>query len=476
MKRRSRAGREPIKGRRRKTPEPERGNAPKPTAAFNTSTGVEETKVARLTHELREALEQQSATSEVLRVISSYPGDPQPVFQAMLKNAVRLCDAEFGNIYHWDGEALHLVATENAPPAFAEARRLTTGRPGSKTPTGRMIANKKVVHIADLRAEKAYADRDPWIVSGVELGGVRTVLMVPMLKENELIGAFSVYRQKVQPFSGKQIELSKNFAAQAVIAIESARLLNELRQRTTDLTEALEQQRATSDLLGVISSSRGNLEPIFHAMLENAVGICGASFGNMFLYDEENAFRAVAMYNAPEAYLSARAHAPFRPPLGSGLARLVATKDVVQIADLTATENYINRDPFAVAGAELGGIRTLLDVPMLNEGRLLGAMVIYRQEVAPFSDKQIELVRNFASQVVIAIENARLLNELRQSLEQQTATSAVLEVISSSFGELSPVFRAILGNATRICEAKFGNLNLYAGGAFRLCCLKQLFC
>jgi hypothetical protein len=189
-----------------------------------------------------------------------------------------------------------------------------------------MITNKKLVHIADLRAEKAYADRDPWIVAGVELGGVRTVLMVPMLKENELIGAFSVYRQKVQPFSDKQIELSKNFAAQAVIAIENARLLNELRQRTTDLTEALEQQTATSDLLQVISGSPGNLEPVFQAMLENAVGICGANFGNMFLY-EDDAFRTVAMFNAPKAYANARMGVPFiRHPIAASVVSLQQRK------------------------------------------------------------------------------------------------------------------------------------------------------
>jgi GAF domain-containing protein len=482
MKRRSRAGGEPIKARRRKTPEPKRRNAPKEAAAFNASSAVEETKVARLTHELGEALEQQSATSEVLRVISSYPGDPQPVFQAMLKNAVRLCDAEFGNIYHWDGDTLHLVATQNAPPAFAEARRLSAVHPSPKTPTGRMIANKKVVHIADLRAEKAYADRDPWIVAGVELGGVRAVLMVPMLKENELIGAFSVYRQEARPFTDKQVALAQNFAAQAVIAIENTRLLNELRQRTTDLTEALEQQRATADLLQVISGSPGNLEPVFHAMLENAVGICGANFGNMFLYDDD-AFRTVAMYNAPEAYANARMGAPFHPPSDSGLGRLAAAKEVVQIADLRTEERYvINRDPFVVAAVELAGIRTLLAVPMLKEGRLVGAIVIYRQEVRPFGEKQTELVKNFASQVVIAIENARLLNELRQrtndltertadlteALEQQTATSEVLQVISSSPGDLEPVFAAMLENAARICDANFGNIFRWDGDALHL--------
>jgi two-component system, NtrC family, sensor kinase len=215
MKRRSKAGGEPIKGRRGKAAKPIRSNAPKTAARSDSPSAGKETEVARLGNELRAALEQQTATSEVLRVISSSPGDPQPVFQAMLKNAVRLCEAKFGNIYRWDGDALHLVATENAPAAFAQVRMRSSFRSSPQTPTGRMIANKKVVHTSDLRAEKAYADRDPWIVAGVELGGVRTVLMMPMPKDNELIGAFSVYRQEVRPFTDKQIKLVENFAAQA---------------------------------------------------------------------------------------------------------------------------------------------------------------------------------------------------------------------------------------------------------------------
>ena len=480
MKRRSRAGGEPIKGRRRKASVPKRRNAPKATAAFNASTAVEEAEVARLTHELREALEQQSATSEVLRVISSYPGDPQPVFHAMLKNALRLCDAEFGNIYHWDGSTLHLVAAQNAPLAFAEARRLSAVRPSPKTPTGRMVTNKKVVHIADLRAEKAYADRDPWIVAGVELGGVRTVLMVPMLKENELIGAFSVYRQEVRPFTDKQIALGQSFAAQAVIAIENARLLNELRQRTTDLTEALEQQTATSDVLQIISSTPGDLRPVFETMLTNATRICEAKFGVLWLSEGER-FRCVALHNAPPTFADHYREEPMvNPPPGSGLRRLFETRQVAEVTDMTTIRPYIERDPFVVASVELGGYRSVLNVPMLKEGALVGAISIFRQEVRPFTDKQVSLVTNFAAQAAIAIENARLLNELRQrtadlteALEQQTATSEVLQVISSSPGDLEPVFASMLEKAIRVCEATFGNIYRWDGEAFHLLATKN---
>ena len=291
-----------------------------------------------------------------------------------------------------------------------------------------------------------------------------------MLREDVAVGVLALTRSAVRPFSDEPMALVENFADQAVIAMENARLLNELRQRTTDLTEALEQQTATSDLLQVISGSPGNLEPVFQAMLENAVGICGANFGNMFLY-EDDAFRTVAMFNAPEAYANARMGAPLHPPSDSGLGRLVATKEVVQIADLSTVERYvINRDPFVVAAVELAGIRTFA-VPMLKEGRLVGAIVIYRQEVRPFGEKQTELVKNFASQVVIAIENARLLNELRQRTDdlakalQQTATSEVLQVISAP-----PAISAGVCNHVRM---QFGlatpSLVIYFAGMAKLC-------
>jgi GAF domain-containing protein/class 3 adenylate cyclase len=475
MKRRSRAGGELTKGRRRKAHKPERRNAPKTAPRSKSSPSSEDTVVARLTHELRETTEQHTATSEILRVISSSPSDLQPVFRAMLKNAVRLCDAKFGNIYRWDGDALHLVATQNVPAAFVQARGRSPLRPSAQTPTGRMIATKTVVHASDMRAEKAYADRDPYIVAGVELGGVRTNLMVPMLKDNELIGAFSVYRQEVRPFTDKQIELVKNFAAQAVIAIENARLLNELRQRTTDLTgrtadltEALEQQTATSEVLQVISSSPGDLEPVFAAMLENAVRICDATFGNIYRWDGE-ALHIVATHNTPPAFAEDRRRSPYRPYPQSPIGHMVAAKTVVHISDVTAEEVYIaQHDPVAVSAVALGGIRTLLGIPLLNKGEMIGAFFLSRQEVRLFTAKQIELVTNFAAQAVIAIENARLLSELRQSLEQQTATANVLEVISRSAFDLRAVFETVAESSVRLCGADRAFIFQFDGELLRM--------
>ena len=423
------------------------------------------------TTDLTEALEQQTATSDVLQIISSSPGDLQPVFETMLEKAVRICDAKFGNIFRWDGEALHLVATHNIPPAFAEFRRRSPFRPGAKNPIGRMLATKTVVHVANLAAEQPYLEqRDPAAVAAVELGGVRTFVAVPMLKENELIGALVVFRQEVRPFTNKQIELVKNFAAQAVIAIENTRLLNELRHRTTDLTESLEQQTATSEVLSVISRSPGELEPVFETMLANATRLCEAPFGGLFLRDA-GVLRLVASHvppSAPAVIFHRGSELVLSDNPTHPLARMVDSKEVTHIVDMRTDQSYIERNARIVAFVESVGARTVLCVPMLKDNDYVGAFIIFRQELRPFTDKQIALVQNFASQAVIAIENTRLLNELRELLEQQTATSEVLSVISSSPGELGPVFQAMLENAVRICDAKFGNIYRAEGDGLRI--------
>jgi GAF domain-containing protein len=417
-------------------------------------------ELRRRTDDLSESLEQQTATSEVLRVISSSPGDLQPVFSAMLESAARLCDASFGNIFRWDDDALRLVATYNTPAAFTEARSQLPLRRNQNNPIAEMLAAKTVLHVDDLAADERYTKRrDQNIVAAVKLGGVRTFLAVPMLKDNELIGALIVYRQEVRPFSDKQIELVKNFAAQAVIAIENTRLLNELR-------ESLEQQTATSKVLEVISSSPGELQSVFQTMLENATRICGAKFSLLLLL-EGNAYRYVALHGAPPPFVeSCKRRQIISVNPGTAMGRAAATKKPVQFADIRAEPAYTN-DPERFSILHDTGARTFLSVPMLKDNDVIGAINIYRQEVRPFSDKQIELVQNFAAQAVIAIENTRLLNELRESLDQQTATANILQVINESPGELAPVFDALLEKAMRLCTATFGHLATYDGEGFK---------
>jgi len=380
-----------------------RRNAPK-VAHRRKPSAADAGKIALLEHKLNEALEQQTATSEILKVISGSPGHLEPVFKAMLEKAVRICEAKFGVLWLCENGGFRLVAQRNTPPAFAEHWRThPVVHPVPGTGLRRLAETRQVAHIADMTKIQPYIERDPFVVSSVELGDFRTVVNVPMLKESELVGAIAIYRQEVRPFTEKQIELVTNFAAQAVIAIENARLLNELRRRTDDLSEALEQQTATSEVLQVISSSPGELEPVFQAMLENAVRICDANFGNLYLR-EGDAFRIGATYGASPAYVDfVRTEQLFLLNPKVGLGRLVRTKELYHIADISAVPTH--GDKLREATIKLAGARTLIALPMLKDNEVIGAIVIYRQEVRPFTDKQIELVKNFAAQAVIAIEN-----------------------------------------------------------------------
>ena len=421
------------------------------------------------TDDLTESLEQQTATSEVLKVISSSPGELEPVFQAMLKNATRICEAKFGNLWLREGDKFRIVAMHGASPDYVEnwsrqSSIVISDEP--RIPLARLAKTKRTVHVADLRAEPAYkAGSSAPLVTLVDSGGARTLLIVPMLKEHALVGAIAIYRQEVRPFADKQIALLQNFAAQAVIAIENTRLLNELR-------ESLGQQTATAELLQVINSSPGDLAPVFDAMLEKALSLCEAAFGGLWTYDGER-FHAMAMQGVPALFAEFHSK-PLEPVPGTGSYALVRGDNLVHVADITDDEGYRSGNPAKRALGELGGARTALWLS-LRKDELLGTFMVYRQEVRPFTEKQIALLQNFAAQAVIAMENARLLNDLRQrttdlteSLEQQTATSEVLRVISSSPGHLQPVFEAILENATRICEAKFANLWLREGDKFRI--------
>ena len=412
-----------MKNRRRTTTKAKRPSAPKVSGRRKPSSPNGDTKNALLKRERDEAIEQQKATAEVLRVISASPGELKPAFAVILENATRLCQANFGVLFLCEGDAYRAVAMHNAPSAYVEARRREplVSMTGT-TVIAEVARTKRTVQTADMAKNPAYRKNPQYTQLFVRLTGARSFVGVPMLKDDALIGVIGIFRQEVRSFTDKQIELVENFAAQAVIAIENTRLLNELRQRTDDLSELLEQQTATSEVLKVISTSPGELEAVFQSVLEKAVRLCDATFGVMYRYDDrDRTYTAVALFGAPAALQENYGkRGAFTPARGSSLDHIARTGGVVNKADASA-------EPAPGAPVIFGGARSLTCVPMTKNSRLIGAITIYRQEVRPFTDKQVELVQNFAAQAVIAIENTRLLNELRQSLQQQTATAEVLQ-------------------------------------------------
>src|SRR5262245_685152 len=410
------------------------------------------------THERDEALEQLAATTEILRVIRASPTDAQPVFETIVRSAVSLCGSLLANVFRFDGELLHFGATSGDQSYANLIREKYPMRPDTSQISGRVVLTSSVVWLEDALADPDYDKRYPLTL------GWRRVLGVPMLHGADPVGVIIVAWVDPGPASKVQEELLKTFADQAVIAIENVRLFNQVQARTHELSEALQQQTATADVLKVISRSTFDLQAVLDTLVQSAARLCEADHAWLARRDS-GVYRVVASFgHAKEEHAVISEfflQHPFSPGRGTVIGRTALEGRPVHVADYFADPELAWRvDPQWREAQRIGKYRTALGVPLLREGVPIGVLAMSRSSVRPFSDKQIELATTFADQAVIAIENTRLLTELRESLEQQTATSEVLKVISSSPSDLQPVFQSMLENSVRICEAKFGQMFL----------------
>ncbi len=402
----------------------------------------------RLLSELRESLQQQTATADVLKVISGSAFELNTVLNALVESAMHLCGAEAATIWRPDGNVFKLAAHSGFSREFEEFCRQNPITPGRTTVTARVALEGKIIHFPDVLADPELARTEYR-----SRGKYRSALGVPLVRKGETVGVFVLTRSDVRPYTEKQIELVKTFADQAVIAIENTRLLSELR-------ESLQQQTATADVLKVISRSTFNLQVVLDTLVESAARLCEAERGIVFRREGET-YKSTAHYNYSPEFREFHERHPIAPGRGTAVGRTALEGKTVHIPDVLADPEYT-----FLEAQKLGQYRANLAVPLLREGNPIGALSLSRSEPLPFSAKQIELVETFADQAVIAIENARLLSELRESLQQQTATADVLKVISRSTFDLQTVLDTLVNSAARLCDADRGTITRQVGGTF----------